>query len=73
MGRAELVLEAEDAVRVGFGGVEVVFGEFEGSKFFNGEVLWKVFDREAGKIIEHSMGFWRSTWRVFMYAGGVAD
>ena len=55
MVRAELVAEAEDAVRAGFGGVEVVFGAFEGSEFFSREVFWKAFDREAGKIVGHSI------------------
>ncbi len=52
---AELVAEAEDAVGAGFGGVEVVLGTFEGSEFFNGEVFWKALDREAGKIVGHSI------------------
>ena len=55
MVRAELVAEAEDAVGPRFGGVKVVFGAFEGSKFFSGEVFWKAFDREAGKIVGHSI------------------
>ncbi len=50
---AELVAEAEDAVGARFGGVEVVFGAFEGGKFFDGEIFWKVFNREAGKIVGH--------------------
>ncbi len=52
---AELVSEAEDAMRAGLGGVEVVLGAFEGSKFFKGEVFWEAFDREAGKIVGHSI------------------
>ena len=52
---AELVAEAEDAMRAGFGGVEVVLGAFEGSEVFSGEVFWKAFDREAGKIVGHSI------------------
>jgi len=52
---AEFVSEAEDAMRAGFGGVEVVFGTFEGSEFFKGEVLWEALDREAGKIVGHSI------------------
>ncbi len=55
MVRAELVAEAEDTVRAGFGGVEVVFGTFEGSEVFDGEVFWEAFDREAGKIVGHSI------------------
>jgi len=49
----ELVSEAEDAVRVGFGGVKVVFGAFEGSEVLDGEVFGKAFDRKAGKIVGH--------------------
>ena len=48
-------MEAEDAVGAGFGGVEVIFRAFEGSKLFSGEVFWKAFDREAGKIVGHSI------------------
>ncbi len=44
----ELVAEAEDAVGVGFGGVEIVFRAFEGSEVFDGEVFWEAFDRKAG-------------------------
>jgi len=52
---AELVAEAEDAMGAGFRGVEVVFGMFEGSKVFDWEVFWKLFNREAGKIVGHSI------------------
>ncbi len=52
---SEFVSEAEDAVGVGFGGVEVVFGMFEGSEVFEGEVFGKAFDRKAGKIVGHSI------------------
>ena len=51
----ELVAEAKDAVGVRFGGVEVVLGTFEGSKFFKREVFWKALNREAGKIVGHSI------------------
>jgi len=51
----KLVAEAEDAVGVGFGGVEIVFGAFEGSKAFDREVFWKSFDGETGKIVGHSI------------------
>ena len=51
----EFVSELEDAVGAWFGGVKVVFGTFEGSKFFDGEIFWKALDREAGKIVGHSM------------------
>ena len=51
----ELVTESEDAVGVGFGGIEVVFGTFEGCKFFDWEVFWELGNREAGKIVGHSI------------------
>ena len=51
----KLVAEAEDTVRAGFGGVEVVFGAFEGSEVFDWEVFWKLFDGETGKIVGHSI------------------
>ena len=63
---SEFVLEAEDTVRPGFGGVEVVFGAFEGSEIFNGEVFRKAFDRKAGKIVGHSIESWGFVWEVFM-------
>ncbi len=62
----ELVAEAEDAVRARFGGVEVVFRTLEGSEVFNGEVFWKAFDREAGKIVGHSIRSWGVVLRVFI-------
>ena len=55
--RAELVSETEDAIRVGFRGIKVVLGAFEGSKLFDREVFGELFDREAGKIGRHSMCF----------------
>ena len=70
---AELVTEAEDAMRAGFGGVEVVFGAFEGSEVFDREVFWKAFDREVGKIIGHSMWLWGVDRRVLILIGMVAD
>jgi len=63
---SELIAEAEDAVGAGFGGVEIVFGAFEGSEVFGGEVFWKAFDREAGKIVGHSMESWGRILRVFI-------
>ena len=69
----ELVAEAEDAVRARFGGVEVVLGAFEGSKIFDGEVLWKAFDRKAGKIVGHSIEILGSVLRAFIHGGGGAD
>ncbi len=52
---SEFIVEAEDAMGARFGGVEVVFGVFEGSKVLDREVFWKAFDREAGKIVGHSI------------------
>jgi len=70
---SEFIAEAEDAVGVGFGGVEIVFRAFEGSEIFNREVFWKAFDREAGKIVEHSIGSWGRILRVFICNCGGAD
>ncbi len=69
----EFVSEAEDAVRAGFGGVEVLLGTFEGSKFFDREVFRKAFDREAGKIIGHSIESWGFARRVFIHIWDDAD
>ncbi len=52
---SEFVPEAEDAVRAGLGGVEVVLGTFEGGKVFEGEIFRKAFNREMGKIVGHSI------------------
>ncbi len=60
----EFVAEAEDAVGARFGGVEVVFGAFEGSEVLDGEVFWKAFDRKAGRIVGHSMESWGRVRRV---------
>ncbi len=64
---AELVAEAEDTMGAGFGGIEVVFGTFEGSEIFGGEVFWKAFDRRAGEIVGHSIESWGKVLRVFIY------
>ncbi len=70
---SELVTEAEDAMRVGFGGVEVVFGAFEGSEVFDREVFWKAFGRKAGKIVGHSIESWGIVPRVFIRGRDGAD
>ncbi len=62
----ELIAEVEDAVRAGFGGVEVVLRAFEGSKFLDREVFWKAFNRKAGKIVGHSIERWGEALRVFI-------
>ncbi len=63
---SEFIAEAEDAVGAGFGGVEVVFGAFEGGEVFDREVFWKAFDRKVGKIVGHSMESWGRVLRVFI-------
>jgi len=70
---SEFVAKTEDAVGAGFGGVEVVFGAFEGSEVFDREVFWKAFDREAGKIVGHSMESWGRVLRVFICDWDGAD
>ena len=70
---AKLVAEAEDAMGARFGGVEVVFGAFEGSEIFDGEVFWEAFDRKAGKIVGHSIKSWGFARRVFIGIWGDAD
>ncbi len=69
----KLISEAEDAVGPGFGGVEVVFGAFEGSEIFSGETFWKAFDRKAGKIVGHSIESWGFVWEVFICVEDGAD
>ncbi len=69
----KFVAEAEDAVGARFGGVEVVFGAFEGCEVFDREVFWKAFDREAGKIVGHSIGSWGVVLRVFIHGRDGAD
>ncbi len=70
---SEFVSEAKDAVGARFGGVEVIVETFEGSKVFNGEVFWEAFDREAGKIIGHSIESWGMVVRVFIRDRDGAD
>ena len=70
---SEFVPEVEDAVRVGFRGVEVVVGTFEGSEAFNREVFGELFNREAGKIVGHSIESLEGVLRVFIHGGGGAD
>ncbi len=69
----KFVTEAEDAVRAGFRGIEVVFGAFEGSEIFEREVFWKAFDRKAGKIVGHSIESWGRILRVFICNCNGAD
>ena len=54
---AKLVSEVEDAVRTRFRGIKVVLGTFERGKLFDREVFRELFDREAGKIVRHSIRF----------------
>ncbi len=69
----ELVSEVEDTIRAGFRGVEIVLRAFEGGELFDGKVLRKLFDREAGKIVRHSIGSWGVIPGVFIQDRGEAD
>ncbi len=53
----ELIPEMEDTVSMGFGGIEVVLGTFEGSELFDRKVFRELFNREAGRIVRHLMCF----------------
>ncbi len=55
--RIELVSEAEDTVRAGFRGVEIVLRALEGSELFNRKVFRELFNGEAGKFVRHLMCF----------------
>ncbi|SRR6266478_2221782 len=70
---AKLVPETEDAVRTGFGGVKVVLRAFKGSKLFDRKVFREMFDREAGRIVGHSMCFQSVTCVSFNSLTFVAD
>ncbi len=69
----ELVSEPEDAVRMGFRGIKVVLGVFEGSELFDRKVFREAFDREAGKIVGHSIQFWSIDCAPFIPFVFVAD
>ncbi len=71
--RTELVSEAEDAIRAGFRGVEIVLRTFEGSELFDRKVFRELFDREAGKIVRHSICFLSVDCFPFMLFFPVAD
>ena len=70
---AKLVAETEDAIRMGFRGVEIVLGTFEGSELFDRKVFRELFDREAGKIVRHSMRLWSADCFPFMLFVLIAD
>ncbi len=70
---AELIPETEDAVRTGLRGVKIVLGTFKGSELFNRKVFRELFDREAGKIIRHSMCFSSGDCPPFILLVLVAD
>ncbi len=55
---AELVPESEDAIRMGFRGVKIILGTFEGSELLDRKVFRETFDREVGKIVGHLMQLW---------------
>ncbi len=71
--RAELVPETEDAVRMGFRGIEIVLGTFEGSELLERKVFRELFDGEAGKIIRHSIHFVSADCSSFILLALVAD
>ena len=71
--RAKLVPETEDTVRAGFGGIKVVLGTFEGSELFDRKVFRELFDREAGKIVRHSILFLSADCPPFIPVVPVAD
>ncbi len=58
---------------MGFRGVKVIVRMFERGKFFGREVFWEVLDREARKIVGHSIQLWGASWRVLIPVGVVAD
>ncbi len=70
---SKFIPEAEDAMRSGFRGVEIVVGPFEWCEVFNGEIFWKLFNREAGKIVGHSIESWGFVWGVFISVWDDAD
>jgi len=70
---AELVMEPKDAVRTGLSGVKVVLGMFERGELFDRKVFRELFDREAGKIVRHSMCFLRVDCLPFNVPVLVAD
>src|SRR6266404_3814415 len=70
---AELISEPENAVRTRFRGIKVVLGAFEGSKLFDREVFGELFDREAGKIVRHSMCFLSADRPPFIFLVLIAD
>ncbi len=70
---AKLISEMEDAVRMGFRGVKVILGAFEGSELFDRKVFRELFDREAGKIIRHLICFSSADCFPFIPSALVAD
>ncbi len=70
---AELVSELENAVRTRFRGVKVVLGAFKRGELFDRKVFRELFDREAGKIVRHSMRFLSADCSPFILFVLVAD
>ncbi len=70
---SKLIPEAEDTMRAGFGGVEIIFGSFEQCEVFDRKVFWESFDREVGKIVGHSIESWGFVCRVFISRWSGAD
>ena len=69
----EFISEAEDAVRAGFGGVEIVLRAFEGSELFNRKVFRELFNGEAGKFVRHLMCFSSVDRPPFIFHVSIAD
>jgi len=69
----EFVSKPEDTVRTGFRGIKVILGVFEGSELFDRKVLREAFDREAGKIVGHSIQLWSVGRAPFISFVFVAD
>ncbi len=70
---SEFVSEAEDAMGAGFRGIEVVVRTLKGGEVFDGKVFGELFDREAGKIVGHSMEDRGFILRVLIQDGSGAD
>jgi len=71
--RTELVSEPENAVRTRFRGIKVILGTLERGELFDREVFRELFDREAGKIVRHSILFLSADCPPFIPVVPVAD
>jgi len=62
----ELIPEMEDTVSMGFGGIEVVLGTFEGIELIDRKVLRELFNREAGRILCCRLIMFYEIWGVYL-------